>query len=92
MPEFDPNALPPQPDVIPDELRSLAVDNTSDWSVRVPAAGVGMFVAAVVQWLSHPRFGVRVNVETSDRGWLLRIDLPDVEARDDVVLDMQGGP
>lgn len=87
MTQFDAAALPPQPSVIPDELRSMTVDNTgSDWSTRVPPQAVGMFVAAVAQWLSNPRFGVRVKVDADDAGWTLRIDLPTVELREDVIL------
>lgn len=87
MTMFDPAMLPPQPDIIPDELRALSVDNTgSDWSTRVPPQAVGMFVAAVTQWLSHPRFGVRVDVDTDTTGWTIRVGLPAPETRDDVVL------
>ena len=45
-----------------------------------------MFVAAVTQWLSHPRFGVRVDVDTDTTGWTIRVGLPAPETRDDVVL------
>lgn len=86
MPEFDPSMLPPRPTLIPDELRQFTADNTmGDWSTRVPPAAVGMFVAAVVQWLSHPRFGVRVHVDARDDGWTLDIALPRPETRDDVI-------
>jgi hypothetical protein len=87
MPEFDESMLPPRPQLIPDDLRSLSVDNTgSDWSKRVPPAAVGMFVAAVTQWLSHPRFGVAVQVDTDAGGWTIRVGLPEPETREDVVL------
>lgn len=87
MPEFDPSMLPPQPKLIPDELRALTVDNTgSDWSARVPPQGVGMFLAAVAQWLSHPRMGVKVRVDTDPAGWTLRVDLPVPETREDVTV------
>ena len=79
--------LPPRPQLIPDELRRFTADNTiGDWSTRVPPAAVGMFVAAVVQWLSDPRFGVRVHVDARDTGWTLQIDLPQPETREDVIL------
>lgn len=87
MPEFDPSMLPPQPQIIPDELRSLVVDNTgADWSNRVPPQGLAMFIAAITQWLSHPRFGVRVQVDTDASGWTIRVGLPAVETRDDVTV------
>lgn len=88
MTQFNPDLLPPQPNIIPDELRSLVVDNTagSEWTSRVPPQAVGMFVAAVVRWLSHPRFGVKVDVDTSENGWTIRVELPKREIRDDVVL------
>ena len=84
---FDPAMLPPQPEIIPPELRQFTVDNTSEWSSKVPPQAVGMFIAAVVQWLSHPRFGTRVNAETTNDGWVIRVDLPKPEIREDVVLD-----
>ena len=84
---FDPSQLPRQPDIIPEELRQFSADNTaSDWSTRVPPQGVGMFVAAVVQWLSHPRFGVKVDVQTEQDGWTIRIGLPTPEIREDIIL------
>jgi len=84
---FNAGQLPQQPDIIPDELRQLTADNTtSDWTTRVPAAGVGMFIAAVVRWLSHPRFGVKVTVDTETTGWTIRVDLPIRETREDVML------
>lgn len=87
MTQFDPSILPDPPKIIPDELRSMSVDNTgADWSARVPAAAVGMFVAAVAQWLSHPRFGTKVRVDTSEAGWVLTIDLPVPDLRDDLIL------
>lgn len=84
---FDPGMLPPQPEIIPPELRSFTVDNTTEWSQKVPPQAVGMFVAAIVQWLSHPRFGTKVNAETTNDGWMIRIDLPKPQIRDDVILD-----
>lgn len=85
--DFDPSMLPPQPQIIPDELRALTVDNTgADWSTRVPPQAVGFFIAAVTRWLSHPRFGVRVRVDTDPAGWTLRVDLPTPETREDVIL------
>ena len=87
MPEFDPSMLPPRPQIIPDELRRFTADNTlGDWSTRVPPAAVGYFVAAVVQWLSAPRFGVAVTVDAREDGWTLDIRLPRPETRDDVIL------
>lgn len=87
MSAFDPSMLPPQPQIIPDELRTLVADNTAaDWSTRVPAQAVGMFIGAVVQWLSDPRFGVRVEVDTDTSGWTIRVGLPAPETREDVVL------
>jgi hypothetical protein len=91
MPEpvtaFNSGQLPQQPDIIPDELRKLSADNTtSDWTTRVPPAGVGMFIAAVVRWLSHPRFGVKVTVDTEPTGWTIRVDLPTRDTREDVTI------
>jgi hypothetical protein len=74
MTQFDPSMLPGHPDVIPQELRASA--DLSAWSARVPPQAVGMFVAAVAQWLSDPRFGVSVNVESDPQGWTLRVGLP----------------
>lgn len=87
MADFDPAMIPTQPDIIPPELRSFTVDNTSDWSSKVPPQAVGMFIAAVVQWLSHPRFGAKVTAETTNEGWVIRVDLPKPEIREDLVLD-----
>ena len=91
MPEqvtaFSPDQLPQQPDIIPPELRQLAADNTvSDWTTRVPPQGVGMFIAAVVRWLSHPRFGVKVTVDTEPTGWTIRVDLPARDTREDIII------
>lgn len=87
MTQFDPSMLPPRPNIIPDELRSFSADGTlGDWSRRVPPEAVGMFVAAVAQWLSDPRFGVRVQVDARDDGWTIDIALPRPETRDDVIL------
>ena len=86
MPEFDPSMIPPRPELIPPELRAASVDNTdADWAQRVPPQAVGMFVAAVARWLSHPRFGVAVAVDASEAGWQIRIDLPPAPTRDDVL-------
>jgi len=74
MTAFDPSMLPGRPDIIPGELRASA--DLSAWSSSVPPQAVGMFVAAVAQWLSDPRFGVSVNVESDPQGWTLRIGLP----------------
>lgn len=81
---FDPAQLPGQPEIIPPELRQFTIDNTSDWAARVPPQAVGMFVAAVVQWLSHPRFGTKVTAETHNDGWTIQIGLPKPETREDV--------
>jgi hypothetical protein len=87
MPEFDPSMLPPQPEIVPADLAALTVDNTgSDWSTRVPPASVGMFIAAVARWLSHPRMGTKVTVETLADGWNLSIRLPQPEVRDDIAI------
>jgi hypothetical protein len=74
MTQFDPTMLPGRPDIIPEELRASA--DLAAWSTRVPPQAVGMFVAAVAQWLSDPRFGVTVAVESDPLGWTLRIELP----------------
>lgn len=86
--QFDPGMLPPQPTIIPPELASAVVDNTAggDWQSRVPAEAVGMFVAAIARWLSHPRFGVRVQVDTETHGWVLRISTQPPVVREDVLL------
>lgn len=77
MTEFDPSMLPPRPQIVPPELRQLSVDNTaSDWSTRIPASQVGYLIAAFVQWLSHPRMGISVEVETRDDGWTINVKLP----------------
>ena len=87
MTEYNPGMLPNQPDIIPPELRQFTADNTtSDWSTRVPPQGVGMFVAAVVQWLSHPRFGCKVDVNTEQDGWTIHIGLPKPTIREDIIL------
>lgn len=88
MPQFDPTALPPQPNIVPDDLASLVIDNTagSDWTARVPPEAVGMFVAAVARWLSDPRFGCRVQVDTETHGWILRISTQPPVMREDVLL------
>lgn len=87
MTQFDPSMLPPRPQIIPDELRHYTADNTlADWSQRVPPAAVGMFVAAVAQWLSDPRFGVRVHVDARTDGWTLEIGLAPATVREDIIL------
>ena len=80
---FNPDMLPEQPDIIPPELRQLSVDNT-EWQARVPPQAVGMFVAAIVQWLSHPRFGTKVTVDTLPEGWTIHIGLPTPQVREDI--------
>lgn len=87
MSTFDPGKIPAQPDIIPPELRQFSVDNSSEWSTRVPPQAVGMFIAAVVQWLSHPRFGTKVDVETTNDGWVIRVGLPQPEIREDLIPD-----
>lgn len=91
MPVFDASALPSQPEIIPPELRHMAADNTG-WESRVPAPAVGMFVAAVAQWLAHPRFGVAVEVTAHDgadggpAGWTVEVRLPQPDSgRDDLL-------
>lgn len=87
MTAFDPSMLPPQPDIIPEDLRALSADSAAaGWQQRIPAAGVGMFIAFVVQTLSDPRFGVSVDLDASPDGWVIRVDLPKPQLRDDVVL------
>lgn len=86
MPEYSPELLPPQPEIIPPELRQFTVDNTiTDWSTRVPPQAVGMFVAAVTQWLSHPRFATKVTTTTNTDGWTIHIELPKPELREDIL-------
>lgn len=76
MPDYHDDLLPPKPDLIPAELRKLAIDNTHQWEKRVPPQAVGMFIAAVTQWLSHPRMGTKVTVNTLDNGWTITVELP----------------
>lgn len=91
--QFDPSALPPRPTVLPDEVRTLVSDpGMGDWTRRVPAHAVGMFVGAVAQWLSDPRFGVSVRLDTHDRGWTIDVRLPDPIDRDDVTMPETGAP
>lgn len=85
MTAFDPSLLPEPPDLIPADLRQLSVDNTG-WTTRVPPQAVGMFIAAVAQWLSAPRMGTKVNVETLDDGWNITVRLPQPETREDLTL------
>lgn len=87
MTAFDPSMLPPRPQIIPEDLRHLVADNTkSDWQGRVPPQAVGMFIAAVVRWLSEPRMGCKVTVDTEPTGWTIKVGLPTPEIRDDVVI------
>lgn len=86
---FDPSVLPPRPALIPDEMRVLVADHGgADWQTRVPPEGVGMLMAAIIRWLSHPRMGCVVRVETREQpvGWTLHVDVPGPPARDDVSL------
>ena len=87
MSDFDPAMLPPAPQIIPDEMARLSVDNTNGWATRVPPQAVGMFIAAVTQWLSNPRFGTKVEVDTRSDGWTITVSLPQPNLRDDVILD-----
>ena len=86
MTQFDWSMLPPRPQIIPDELKHLVADNTQEWATRASPQAVGMFVAAVVQWLSQPRMGTKVTVDTRTDGWTINVDLPKPEIRDDVTL------
>lgn len=86
MTAFDPDMLPPQPELIPAELAHLTVDNRNEWATKVPPAAVGMFIAAVTQWLSHPRMGTKVSVDTTPEGWTIRVELPQPDLRDDIIL------
>lgn len=87
MTAFDPSMLPPRPQLIPPELLHLVADNTnSDWQTRVPPQAVGMFIAAVVRWLSQPRMGTKVTVDTRIDGWTIQVDLPKPELREDIVI------
>lgn len=83
---FDPTVLPPQPQIIPDELRLTADNTNADWQTRVPPQAVGMFIAAVTQWLSNPRFGVKVEVDADSAGWTIRVGLPQPDLRNDVII------
>lgn len=85
MGEFDPSMLPPRPTILPDQMRTLVSDpGMGDWQSRVPAHAVGMFVAAVASWLSDPRFGASVRLDTHERGWTIAVELPAAPDRDDV--------
>lgn len=87
MTAFDPSMLPPKPQLIPEELRHLVADNTGgEWQNKVPPQVVGMFVALVVRWLSEPRMGTKVTVDTEPDGWTIKVQLPQPELRDDVIL------
>lgn len=94
--QFDDSVLPPRPTIVPDDMRTLVSDpGLGDWQQRVPAHAVGMFVAAVAQWLSDPRFGVSVRLATGERGWTISVELPAVPDRDDVTMPadaQQGAP
>lgn len=86
MTAFDPSILPPRPQLIPAGLEHLVADNTQQWQTRVPPQAVGMFIAAVVRWLSEPRMGVHVTCDTDPNGWTIRVDLPKPEIREDITL------
>jgi len=87
MTAFDPSMLPPRPQLIPDGLQHLVADNTgSDWQTRVPPQAVGFFIAAVVRWLSEPRMGTKVTVDTEPTGWTIKVELPQPELREDITL------
>jgi hypothetical protein len=87
MQQFDPSVLPPQPEVIPTDLRHFTADNTQEWRSKVSPGAVGMFIAAVVQWLSAPRFGTKVDCVTEPDGWTIRVSLPKpTVTRDDLML------
>lgn len=87
MTDFHPDMLPPRPQLIPDGLAHLVADNTgADWQTKVPPQAVGMFIAAVVRWLSEPRMGTKVTVDTKPTGWTIQVDLPTPDIRDDIVL------
>lgn len=84
MTEFRPDMLPPQPEIIPPDLRA-SVDNTG-WATKIPPEGVGMFIAFIVQTLSHPRFGAKVNVDPQPGRWVIEVELRQPELRDDIDL------
>lgn len=87
MTAFDPSMLPPRPQIIPEGLEHLVADNTqAQWQTRVPPQAVGMFIAAVVRWLSEPRMGTKVICDTRPDGWTITVDLPKPELRDDIIL------
>lgn len=75
--------LPPLPTLIPEDLRAVA--GHSEWAPQVSPQAVGMFVAAVARWMSAPRIGADVTVETTTAGWVIRVDLPQPAAVDDVI-------
>ena len=93
MTQFDPSMLPPQPTLVPDDLRRLIADNTGPGWVegRIPPDGVAYFVAAVVRWLSHPRMGTRVSCDLvtpaeGGTGWVITVECVGPQGRDDVVV------
>jgi hypothetical protein len=86
MTAFDPGMLPPRPQLIPEDLRHLVADNTQQWQTKVPPSVVGMFVAAVVRWMSEPRMGTKVTCDTRLDGWTITIDLPKPELHEDITL------
>lgn len=89
MPDFDPAMLPPIPDVIPPELRKLAVDNTlGGFHRKVTPQQIGMLMALIVGTLSDPRWGVKVGMEIKpdNTGWVLTVDLPDTDTQEDVAI------
>lgn len=87
MSQFNPELLPPAPQLLPDDLRHFTADNTQEWRAKVSPAAVGMFIAAVVQWLSAPRFGTKVDCITEPDGWTIKVSLPKPEVRDDIAFE-----
>lgn len=79
--------LPPPPQIVPEDLARFSVDNTvSDWTNRVPPAAVGMFIATVAQWLSAPRMGCKVTIDTLPDGWTFTVQIAPPDDRDDVTV------
>lgn len=81
---FEPGMLPPQPQIIPPELRHLTVDNTSDYTQKLSPDAIARFLGFVVHFLSRAEVGVKVDLDTRVDGWTLAITLPPV--REDVTL------
>lgn len=89
MPEFNPDLLPPTPEMIPPELRKLSVDNTiGGFQRRVTPQHIGMLMAFITASLSDPRWGVKVGMEIKpdNSGWVLTVDLPQRDTTEDVSL------